>query len=181
MDLSSLIPIIPTLSVFGLSALTYALSPNESNPSKKKPFKSFVEFYPFYLSQHDRLGTKLLHAVGTSFVVASAVREPKLIASLAAAAVAGRSFFPWLRRFDSGIIEFIVSIGAFSIVGKNLEVSDTTLLSVPAFAYSFAWVSHFLWENNKPATFIYPSFSLVGDFIMFAELCIGRHWRLEKL
>jgi hypothetical protein len=171
---------LPTISVFGLSAIAFISAPRSTVPSKKKPFNTFSEFYPFYLSQHDRLFTKLLHAVGTSFVVVTAIREPKLIASLTAAAISGYSIFPWLRGYDSGIIEFIVSIGAFSIVGKNLGVSDSTLLSIPAFAYSFAWISHFAWERNTPATFIYPSFSLIGDFRMFADLCVGRNWRFDK-
>jgi len=31
-------------------------------------FKSFNEFYPFYLSEHSRSGTKLLHFIGTLLV-----------------------------------------------------------------------------------------------------------------
>ncbi|GLC38667.1 hypothetical protein PLESTB_000458100 [Pleodorina starrii] len=34
-------------------------------------YRSFQEFYPFYLSQHRRLGTRLLHVLGTSLVLAS--------------------------------------------------------------------------------------------------------------
>jgi hypothetical protein len=29
--------------------------------------------------------------------------------------------------------------------------------------YAFAWVGHFFFEHNKPATFKYPVFSLMGD------------------
>ena len=29
--------------------------------------------------------------------------------------------------------------------------------------YAFAWVGHFFFERNKPATFKYPFFSLMGD------------------
>jgi hypothetical protein len=32
-------------------------------------FKTFKEFYPFYLSQHRQLGTRLLHVLGTSLVL----------------------------------------------------------------------------------------------------------------
>ena len=33
-------------------------------------------------------------------------------------------------------------------------------------AYSFAWVGHFFFEQNTPATFKYPMFSLLGDLRM---------------
>lgn len=38
-------------------------------------------------------------------------------------------------------------------------------LIVPIVAYSFAWVGHFYFEKNKPASFIYPTFSLISDFL----------------
>jgi hypothetical protein len=36
--------------------------------------------------------------------------------------------------------------------------------------YGMAWVGHFFFEKNIPATFTYPSFSLLGDFKMWFEL-----------
>jgi hypothetical protein len=33
--------------------------------------------------------------------------------------------------------------------------------------YSFAWVGHYFFEQNRPATFIYPSYSLLCDFRMW--------------
>jgi hypothetical protein len=36
-------------------------------------------------------------------------------------------------------------------------------------------VSHFFIEKNKPATFTYPFFSLVSDYIMFFEILRGKH------
>ena len=32
--------------------------------------------------------------------------------------------------------------------------------------YAFAWVGHFFFEHNRPATFKYPGFSFVGDWRM---------------
>jgi hypothetical protein len=33
-----------------------------------------------------------------------------------------------------------------------------------------AWVGHFFFEHNKPATFLYPTYSLMGDFRLAAEM-----------
>jgi hypothetical protein len=46
-------------------------------------------------------------------------------------------------------------------------VSPWWLLAAPLFGYSFAWVGHFFFEKNRPATFTYPWWSLRGDFRMF--------------
>ena len=49
------------------------------------------------------------------------------------------------------------------------------LILIPLSGYGFAWVSHFFIEKNKPATFTYPFFSLVSDYIMFFEILLGKH------
>ena len=41
--------------------------------------------------------------------------------------------------------------------------------------YGAAWISHFFLEKNKPATFKYPLYSLLGDYRMFFEILMGRH------
>jgi hypothetical protein len=48
------------------------------------------------------------------------------------------------------------------------------LFSIPIVGYGFAWVGHFFFEKNKPATFKYPLFSLVSDFILFFDLLRGK-------
>jgi hypothetical protein len=40
--------------------------------------------------------------------------------------------------------------------------------------YGFAWVGHFFFEGNKPATFKYPFYSFVGDWAMYADVLRGR-------
>ena len=44
------------------------------------------------------------------------------------------------------------------------------LLLVPLVGYGFAWVGHFYFEKNRPATFTYPLYSLAGDWVMFWQL-----------
>jgi hypothetical protein len=142
--------------------------------AKTKPFDSFSSFYPFYLSQHSERGTKALHVAGTFCVAAACVREPRLLASLAAAIAFGTATFPFLRRFESGIVEAVFAVAAYTVVGQSLRTPAAYLAGAPAVAYFFAWVSHFFIENNRPATFIYPTFSLLGDFRMFGEILTGR-------
>ncbi|MDR7334392.1 DUF962 domain-containing protein [Roseateles asaccharophilus] len=40
--------------------------------------------------------------------------------------------------------------------------------------YGFAWVGHFFFEKNRPATFKYPFYSLMGDWVMYADIWRGR-------
>lgn len=40
--------------------------------------------------------------------------------------------------------------------------------------YGFAWVGHFFFEKNRPATFKYPIYSLMGDWVMYADIWRGR-------
>jgi hypothetical protein len=40
--------------------------------------------------------------------------------------------------------------------------------------YAFAWVGHFVFEKNRPATFTYPLWSLMGDWVMWSEILRGR-------
>ena len=48
------------------------------------------------------------------------------------------------------------------------------LLAAPVVGYGFAWVGHFFFEKNRPATFKYPLWSLMGDWRMFFETVAGK-------
>ncbi|MDX1386234.1 MAG: DUF962 domain-containing protein, partial [bacterium] len=59
------------------------------------------------------------------------------------------------------------------------------LLLLPVIGYSFAWIGHFFFEKNRPATFTYPGYSLLGDWVMFGEILLGRRkikepWEANK-
>ena len=54
---------------------------------------------------------------------------------------------------------------ALAIVTRNAW----WLLAMPLLGYGFAWVGHFFFEKNRPATFTYPLWSLRGDFKLFFE------------
>ena len=71
-------------------------------------------------------------------------------------------------HFTGTLLVFVLSFLA-------LYLSETYLWwFVPVMGYGFAWVGHFFYEKNKPATFKYPLWSLASDFRMFFELLIGK-------
>lgn len=96
-----------------------------------KRYATFIEFYPFYLSEHANRTCRRLHFVGTSLVIGCFV----------AAVATGNAW--WLA-------------GAL-IAG-----------------YGCAWIGHFFFEHNRPATFSYPLYSFYGDFVMYKDLLTGR-------
>jgi hypothetical protein len=40
--------------------------------------------------------------------------------------------------------------------------------------YGFAWVGHFGFEKNKPASFKRPLYSFMGDWVMYKDIWIGK-------
>ena len=48
------------------------------------------------------------------------------------------------------------------------------LILVPLVGYGFAWIGHLFIEKNKPATFKYPMYSLIGDWKMFLDIITGK-------
>lgn len=95
------------------------------------PFRSFREFYPYYLQEHSNRTCRRLHFIGTSLVIA---------------------------------------IAAWALVSGNLAL----LWLLPFAGYGFAWVGHYGYEKNRPATFKHPFYSLIGDFAMYRDIWLGR-------
>lgn len=62
----------------------------------------------------------------------------------------------------------------FLIVSVFLLEQWMLLLWLPILGYGFAWAGHFFFEKNKPATFTYPIYSLMGDWVMFKDILIGK-------
>ncbi|HVG03961.1 MAG TPA: DUF962 domain-containing protein [Burkholderiaceae bacterium] len=40
--------------------------------------------------------------------------------------------------------------------------------------YGFAWIGHFVFEKNKPASFKQPVYSFIGDWVMYANIWTGK-------
>lgn len=55
-----------------------------------------------------------------------------------------------------------------------VTINPLWFLAMPVIGYGFAWVGHYFFEKNRPATFRYPLWSLMGDFRMFFETVSGR-------
>lgn len=96
-----------------------------------KQYKSFTDFYPFYLSEHSDPTCRRLHFAGT------------LLALL-----------------------FLL----FFVFTLNWKA----LLAMLVCGYGFAWAGHFFFEKNRPATFHYPLYSLLGDFVMAKDILAGK-------
>jgi hypothetical protein len=48
------------------------------------------------------------------------------------------------------------------------------LLAGVVCGYAFAWVGHFFFEHNRPATFTYPLWSFMGDWVMWKDILTGK-------
>ncbi|WP_281560790.1 DUF962 domain-containing protein [Thalassomonas sp. RHCl1] len=96
-----------------------------------KQYKSFAEFYPFYLSQHANLVCRRLHFLGSLLILL--------------------------------LLTYIVFSGSWLL-----------LWLLPVIGYGFAWIGHFFFEKNKPATFTYPFYSLLGDWVMFKDILLRK-------
>lgn len=95
--------------------------------SEPARYRTFTDFYPFYLDEHKNLVSRRLHFVGTS-------------------------------------------IALVILVTALLTQSWWLLLVALIQGYAFAWVGHFFFERNRPATFKYPGYSLMGDWRMWWEI-----------
>lgn len=50
----------------------------------------------------------------------------------------------------------------------------SALWLLPVLGYGFAWVGHFFFEKNRPATFTYPWYSFLGDWVMYKDILTGK-------
>jgi len=48
------------------------------------------------------------------------------------------------------------------------------LIALPFIGYGFAWIGHFFFEKNRPATFKHPVYSLAGDWVMWWQTLVGK-------
>ena len=90
-----------------------------------------------------------------------------------------REFYPFYldehSNRTSRRLHFIGSCGVLVLLGVALwQRNGGWLLAALVCGYGFAWVGHFFFEKNRPATFKYPLWSLMGDWRMFFETVSGK-------
>jgi hypothetical protein len=88
-------------------------------------------------------------------------------------------FYPfYLQEHQHPVCRRLHFIGSLIVLGLLLSAilqnQYQLLWLVPIAGYGFAWVGHFFFEHNRPATFKYPFYSLLGDWVMFKDILIGR-------
>jgi hypothetical protein len=74
------------------------------------------------------------------------------------------------RRLHFVGTALVLSLLVAAVVSANAWL----LLGLPVAGYSFAWVGHFFFEKNRPATFEHPVYSLAADFVLFRDIVVGR-------
>jgi hypothetical protein len=90
-----------------------------------------------------------------------------------------REFYPYYLAEHghptSRRLHFIGSCGVLAFVALAIVQRDARwLLAAPVCGYGFAWLGHFVFEKNRPATFRHPLYSLMGDWVMFKDMLTGR-------
>ena len=95
------------------------------------PFRTFAEFYPFYLNEHRNPTCRRLH------------------------------FFGSLG-------------GLYALLQLGLTLDPLWLLGGLLWGYGLAWIGHFGFERNRPASFRQPLYSFMGDWVMFKDILTGR-------
>jgi hypothetical protein len=90
-----------------------------------------------------------------------------------------REFYPFYlsehRHPTCRKLHFIGSLLVLALLAATAATLNAWLLvAVPVVGYGFAWVGHFAFEKNRPATFKYPAYSFAGDWVMFWQLLTGK-------
>ena len=90
-----------------------------------------------------------------------------------------REFYPYYLQEHSNRtcrrLHFIGTSLVITIVVASVATGNLAWLwSIPVAGYGFAWVGHYGYEKNRPATFKHPFYSLMGDFVMYRDILLGR-------
>ena len=90
-----------------------------------------------------------------------------------------REFYPYYlsehqdrtcRRLHFVGTTLVIAIAVLAAITLN----PWWLLAMPVAGYGFAWAGHFFFEHNRPATFTYPLWSLMGDWVMYWQTLTGK-------
>lgn len=90
-----------------------------------------------------------------------------------------REFYPYYLKEHANptcrLLHFIGSLLVLAVIAIAVITQSWKLLwLLPVIGYGFAWVGHFFFEHNRPATFRHPWYSLMGDWVMFRDILTGK-------
>jgi hypothetical protein len=72
-------------------------------------------------------------------------------------------------------LHFVGTTLGLALTAASVPLRSPKLLAAAAVAaYGCAWVGHFFFEQNAPATFKHPLLSLRADFRMYALMWMGK-------
>ena len=90
-----------------------------------------------------------------------------------------KEFYPfYLSQHSNRLCRRMHFIGTSSAIAAIAQMIDAANLWWGLFAivsaYGFAWIGHFAFEKNRPASFTYPWYSFRGDWLMYWQMLIGK-------
>jgi len=90
-----------------------------------------------------------------------------------------RDFYPFYlsehRNRNCRRLHFLgSSVGLVCLAGAVTTANAWLIVVGFVLGYALAWVGHFVFEKNRPATFRHPLYSFVGDWVMFGDILAGR-------
>ena len=90
-----------------------------------------------------------------------------------------KAFYPYYLKEHRNVtcrrLHFIGSLLVLMVIITALLSQKYALMwLLPVIGYGFAWVGHFFFEKNRPATFKHPFYSLWGDWVMFKDILTGK-------
>ena len=89
-----------------------------------------------------------------------------------------REFWPfYVREHAQPITRALHFIGTTLVLAIAAAAVVTgrpwLFLLTPVAGYGFAWIGHFAFEKNRPATFKYPFYSFAADWVMYGKILSG--------
>lgn len=88
-------------------------------------------------------------------------------------------FYPfYLSQHENRLCRRAHFLGSSSALAGIAQFIDSMnpwwLLVAVVSGYGGAWIGHFFFENNRPATFTYPLYSFRGDWVMYWQMLTGK-------
>jgi hypothetical protein len=90
-----------------------------------------------------------------------------------------REFYPYyLSEHSNRTCRRLHFVGTSIGLGCALQALESLnvwwLPAGLAAGYTLAWIGHFFFEKNRPATFTHPAYSFAGDWVMWKDMLIGK-------